>query len=271
MITMKQYQDTAEYLKQHGGQADIALVLGSGLGGYEESLTDVRYVDYSSIPGFPVSTVAGHAGRFAIGRLQGKRLLMMCGRFHSYEGYSMAEVTMAIRVMHLMGIKTVILTNAAGGVNEQFRPGDLMLITDYLNFSGRNPLRGLNMDAFGPRFPDMTHVFSPDLRALTRKKAEELGIPMQEGVYCWFNGPTYETPAEIRMARTLGADAVGMSTVPEAMVARHCGMQVLGISTITNMAAGISGETISHEEVMQAGRDVKASFTQLMDAVIAAL
>ncbi len=271
MITMKQYKKAAAYLQKHGGQADIAIVLGSGLGGYEESLVDAKYVDYADIPDFPVSTVPGHAGRFAFGSLNGRRVMLMAGRFHSYEGYSLDEVTMAVRVMHLLGVKTLILTNAAGGVNETFHPGDLMLITDYLNLTGRNPLRGPNLEQFGPRFPDMSQAFNEKLREVALAQAERLQIPLQSGVYCWFNGPTYETPAEIRMARTLGADAVGMSTVPETIVAHHCGMKVLGISAITNMAAGMTGGAISHEEVMQTGKQVKESFTKLMDAIVAAL
>ncbi len=271
MMTMKQYKKAADYLKKHGGEAEIAIVLGSGLGGYEEALIDAKFVDYGDIPGFPVSTVPGHAGRFAFGSLNGRRVMMMAGRFHSYEGYSMEEVTMAVRVMHLLGVQTLLLTNAAGGVRESFAPGTLMLITDYLNLSGRNPLRGPNLDQFGPRFPDMSQAFDLELRSIAKSQAEKLQIPLEEGVYCWFNGPTYETPAEVRMARILGADAVGMSTVPETIIARHCGMKVLGISTITNMAAGITEGAITHDEVMQAGRQVRASFTKLMNAIVEAL
>ena len=178
---------------------------------------------------------------------------------------------MAVRVMHLLGVQTLLLTNAAGGVRESFAPGTLMLITDYLNLSGRNPLRGPNLDQFGPRFPDMSQAFDLELRSIAKSQAEKLQIPLEEGVYCWFNGPTYETPAEVRMARILGADAVGMSTVPETIIARHCGMKVLGISTITNMAAGITEGAITHDEVMQAGRQVRASFTKLMNAIVEAL
>lgn len=270
-MDMKQYKKAAKAVEKAIGTAEIAIVLGSGLGGYEQKLQDARFISYADIPGFPVSTVPGHAGKLASGELDGKRVLMMCGRFHSYEGYGMGEVTMAVRVMRLLGVHTLILTNAAGGVNEGFKAGDLMLITDHLNFSGRNPLRGPNIDEFGPRFPDMTEAYDPYLREVAREQAEKLGITLKEGVYCWFNGPTYETPAEVRMARILGADAVGMSTVPETIVAHHCGMKVLGISTITNMAAGITGKAISHEEVMEAGVQVREGFTRLMDAIVTAL
>lgn len=271
MMTMKEYKKAAKAVEKAIGTAEIGIVLGSGLGGYEERLTDARNIPYGDIPGFPVSTVPGHAGKLAAGELDGKRVLMMCGRFHSYEGYAMDEVTVAVRVMRLLGVHTLILTNAAGGVNESFHPGDLMLITDYLNLTGRNPLRGPNLDEFGPRFPDMTEAFDPYLQGVAKEQAQKLGIALREGVYCWFNGPTYETPAEVRMARILGADAVGMSTVPETIVAHHCGIKVLGISTITNMAAGITGKAISHEEVMETGVQVRADFTRLMDAVITAL
>lgn len=269
MIPMSVYQTAADCIRSRAGEAELAVVLGSGLGGYEEKLEDAVFIPYQDIPGFPLSTVAGHAGRFAVGTLFGKRVMVMCGRFHSYEGYEMGLVTMPVRVMRLLGVKTLILTNAAGGVNEGFKPGDLMLIEDYLNFSGRNPLRGPNMEEFGPRFPDMSEAYAPALRECALRAAEKLGLSLQKGVYCWFNGPTYETPAEIRMARVLGADAVGMSTVPETIVAHHAGMKVLGISTITNMAAGIKKEKINHAEVMEIGRRVKSDFTRLMDQIIA--
>ncbi len=271
MLKMEQYERAAAYINRAVGTADTAIVLGSGLGGYEEAMTDVQTVPYSGIPEFPVSTVPGHAGRLSVGTLSSKRVMMMSGRFHSYEGYGMDEVTMPVRVMHLLGVRTLILTNAAGGVNELFSPGDLMLITDYINYSGKNPLIGPNLEAFGPRFPDMSRAYDVSLRDLAKKQAQSLGIPLKEGVYCCFSGPTYETPAEVRMARVLGADAVGMSTVPETMVARHCGMRVLAISTITNMAAGIADGSISHDEVMQVSGQVKGSFTQLMNAIVSHL
>ena len=271
MLTMEQYKRAALFVQSAVGSADTAIILGSGLGGYEEAMVDTKAVPYADIPEFPVSTVPGHAGRLTVGTLSGKRIMMMSGRFHSYEGYAMDEVTMPVRVMHLLGVKTLILTNAAGGVNQSFAPGDLMLITDYINYSGKNPLIGPNLDAFGPRFPDMSHAYDAALRNLAKGQAQALGISLKEGVYCCFSGPTYETPAEVRMARILGADAVGMSTVPETMVAGHCGMRVMAISTITNMAAGITGGAISHDEVMQVSGRVKGSFTRLMNGIVAHL
>lgn len=268
MMDYKEIKRAASLVMHSCGPADIAVILGSGLGGFEEQLLDPVEIDYDEIPGFPTSTVAGHAGKFIVGTLRDKRVLVMSGRIHSYEGYSMDKVTLPIRVMRLLGVKTLIVTNAAGGVNTAFKPGDLMLIEDFINLSGRNPLRGKNQDRFGPRFPDMTNAYDPELRQIALQEAEKLGIELKRGVYCWMNGPSYETPAEIRMVRILGADAVGMSTVPETIVARHCGMRVLGISSITNMAAGVLDQPINHEEVLAVGREVKESFSRLLDAVI---
>lgn len=259
----------AQAIAQACGTAEIAVVLGSGLGDYAEALTDAKFIDYRDIPHFPVSTVPGHKGRWYTGMLHGKRVCMMQGRFHAYEGYDLMDVTLPVRVMQKLGIKTLIVTNAAGGVNLNFHAGDLMLINDVLNLSGKNPLTGPNLDEFGPRFPDMTYALDRDLRAKTLSVARELNIPLQQGVYCWLNGPTYETPAEIRMTRFLGADAVGMSTVPEIIVARHGDMRVLGISCITNMAAGVMEQPLNHEEVMAMGNQVKDTFRNLLDGVIA--
>lgn len=253
------------------GRADIAVILGSGLGGYAEALEDAKFLDYKDIPGFPVSTAPGHAGRWCAGRLHGKRVYMMQGRFHCYEGYDLRDVTMPIRVMKRLGVQTLIVTNAAGGVNTGFAPGDLMLLTDFINLSGKNPLTGPNLDEFGPRFPDMSHAYDVRLMQLAQDVAAKLGIALQKGVYCWMNGPCYESPAEIRMARAIGGDAVGMSTVPETIVARHCGMDVLGLSCITNMAAGILNQPLSHQEVMETSEKVKDTFRALVDGVIAAL
>ena len=250
------------------GKAEIAVVLGSGLGDYVDALDNGKYIEYKDIPHFPVSTVSGHKGRWYTGTLQGKRVCMMQGRFHAYEGYDLLDVTMPIRVMQKLGVETVILTNAAGGVNLTYHAGDLMLITDFLNLSGKNPLTGPNIDEYGPRFPDMTYALDRDLKALAAGTAEKLGIPLQKGIYCWLNGPTYETPAEIRMTRILGADAVGMSTVPEIIVARHGGMRVLGVSCITNMAAGVLDQPLNHQEVMEMGNKVKGTFRALLDGVI---
>lgn len=250
------------------GTADIAIVLGSGLGDYAEELQDAKFIEYKDIPHFPVSTVQGHKGRWHTGTLHGKRVCMMQGRFHAYEGYDMQDVTMPVRVMQRLGVKTLIVTNAAGGVNLNFHAGDLMLIDDTINLSGRNPLIGPNLDEFGPRFPDMTYSLDRELKQLTADTAAELGIPLQRGIYCWLSGPTYETPAEIRMVRTLGADAVGMSTVPEIIIARHGGMRVLGVSCITNMAAGVLDAPLNHAEVMEMGNKVKDTFQKLLDNVI---
>ncbi len=265
---MRRIQRAADAVEETLGRADIALVAGSGLGDFADELKDAREMAFADIPGFPRATAPGHAGKLILGTLQGKRLLVMKGRFHSYEGHPMEDVTFPVRVMARLGVSTLILTNAAGGVNEAFSAGSLMLLTDYINFSGKNPLTGPNLDAFGPRFPDMTHAFDPGLRELAKGCARELGISLREGVYVWMNGPTYETPAEIRMARALGADAVGMSTVPETMVARHCGMRVLGVSCITNMAAGVLDQPITHEEVLEEGRRIRGQFAALLSDVI---
>ena len=274
-MDVKAYIDSintaAQAIEAVCGKAEIAVILGSGLGDYANALEDAKYLDYKDIPGVPISTVAGHAGRWWVGTLHGKRVYMMQGRFHSYEGYDQQTVTMPIRVMSKLGVKTLIVTNAAGGVNTSFYPGDLMMIEDFINLSGKNPLTGPNLDEFGPRFPDMTYAYAPAFKKLACEVAEKLNIKLQRGVYCWFNGPTYETPAEIRMARALGADAVGMSTVPETIVGRHCGMDVLGFSCITNMAAGVLDQPINHQEVMETGARVKVTFRNLIDGVIASL
>ena len=253
------------------GTAEVAVILGSGLGGYVDALENPTFLPYGDIPGFPTSTAPGHAGRWCAGLLHGKRVCMMQGRFHAYEGYDMQDVTLPVRVMKRLGVKTLIVTNASGGVNLSFAPGDLMLVTDFINLSGKNPLTGPNLDDFGVRFPDMSHAYDVRLQQTAREAAQSLGIALKQGVYCWMNGPTYESPAEIRMARILGADAVGMSTVPETIVARHSGIDVLGLSCITNMAAGILDQPLSHQEVMETGERVKETFRALVDGVVAAL
>lgn len=262
---------TKEAIEEACGSAEVGIILGSGLGDYVEALEDGKSIAYVNVPGFPVSTVSGHGGRWFGGKLHGKRVCMMQGRFHAYEGYGLQDVTLPVRIMSLLGVKTLIVTNAAGGVNAGFTPGDLMLISDFINLSRQNPLTGPNMDEFGPRFPDMSAAYDRGLRTLARDTAKGIGLSLQEGVYCWMNGPCYETPAEIRMARLIGADAVGMSTVPETIVARHCGMKVLGISCITNMAAGMLDQPLSHEEVMETGARVKGSFRALLDGIIKGL
>lgn len=268
MDEMKRIDEAAAKVLAVCGKADIGVILGSGLGDYAEALEDAVRLPYSEIPGFPRSTVAGHAGMWCCGTLYGKRVVMMQGRFHYYEGYGMKDVTLPVRVMQKIGVKTLIVTNAAGGVNLGYHPGELMVIGDMFSMTAQNPLIGPNLDAFGPRFPDMSCAFDKELRALAHECANEQGFALREGVYAQMTGPTYETPAEIRMLRTLGADAVGMSTVPEVIVARHGGMRVLGISCITNMAAGILDQPLNHAEVTETANRVKGQFRNLLDRII---
>ena len=268
MDEMKRIDEAAAKVLAVCGKADIGVILGSGLGDYAEALEDAVKLPYSEIPGFPRSTVAGHAGMWCCGTLYGKRVVMMQGRFHYYEGYGMKDVTLPVRVMQKIGVKTLIVTNAAGGVNLGYHPGELMVIGDMFSMTAQNPLIGSNLDAFGPRFPDMSCAFDKELRALAHECANEQGFALREGVYAQMTGPTYETPAEIRMLRTLGADAVGMSTVPEVIVARHGGMRVLGISCITNMAAGILDQPLNHAEVTETANRVKGQFRNLLDRII---
>lgn len=269
MTEMEKINAAAQVVLNAIGTADIAVVLGSGLGDYDAALTDVREISYADIPYFPVSTVAGHAGKLLCGMLFGKRVMMMSGRFHCYEGYDPKDITLPVRVMAKIGVKVLILTNAAGAVNTGFYPGDLMLISDHINLSGKNPLVGRNLDEFGTRFPDMSNVYDKDLRYLAQRVAAKENILLREGVYVMFMGPCYETPAEVRMARILGGDAVGMSTVPEATVATHSGMKVLGISCLTNMAAGILEQPLSHQEVMETGAKARDTFRRVLDGIIA--
>ena len=268
MDEMKRIDEAAAKVLAVCGKADIGVILGSGLGDYAEALEDAVKLPYSEIPGFPRSTVAGHAGMWCCGTLYGKRVVMMQGRFHYYEGYGMKDVTLPVRVMQKIGVKTLVVTNAAGGVNLGYHPGELMVIGDMFSMTAQNPLIGPNLDAFGPRFPDMSCAFDKELRALAHECANEQGFALREGVYAQMTGPTYETPAEIRMLRTLGAYAVGMSTVPEVIVARHGGMRVLGISCITNMAAGILDQPLNHAEVTETANRVKGQFRNLLDRII---
>lgn len=265
------YSETIKYLKDNGIEtADVAVILGSGLGDFVDELTDQIAIAYEDIPNFPVSTVEGHAGQLIYGTLEGKKVLALQGRFHYYEGYDMDTVTYPIRVFIELGIKELIVTNAAGGMNDTFKPGDLMIITDHINLAGDNPLIGRNLDKHGPRFLDATNLYTPKNRDIVRAVAKENDIPMQEGVYVWMSGPSYETPAEIRMLKILGGDAVGMSTVPEVLVANHGGMNVTGISCITNYAAGMQSE-LNHEEVVLVSAQVKPRFKQLLRGIIKAL
>ncbi len=247
---------------------EIALVLGSGLGGFADQIQTEYSIDYKDIPNFPVSTVEGHCGKFIFGTLAGRKIIAMQGRVHYYEGYDMQQVVLPIRLMHLLGANTLILTNAAGGVNLSFSPGDLMLITDHIASFIPSPLCGKNKEALGVRFPDMHEVYNRLLCDKIRAAAKMQSIPLREGVYLQFSGPAYETPAEIRMARTLGADAVGMSTAAEAMAAKHCGMQVCAISCITNMACGILDMPLSHDEVQETASKIADKFTALMREII---
>lgn len=247
---------------------EIGLILGSGLGAYAESLEEPVYIPYGEIPGFPVSTVPGHAGRLVIGNKFGRRVIAMQGRFHYYEGYPQSELVLPVRVMKALGVDRMVVTNAAGGVNTSFPVGALMMITDHINYSGSNPLLGQNPDDLGPRFPDLSDVYTAAYRARLKEKAEAASIPLVEGVYMMFSGPNYETPAEVRMARAMGADAVGMSTVPETIAAAHCGMKVLGISCITNCAAGILDQPLNHEEVVETSTRVHGQFVRLLDLIL---
>jgi purine-nucleoside phosphorylase len=246
----------------------VAVVLGSGLGGFADDFEDAVAIPYEDIPGFVRSTAQGHAGRLVVGKIDQVPILAMQGRVHFYEGYTMEEVTFAIRTFKLLGIKTIVLTNAAGGINVQLSQGALMVISDHLNLMGVNPLRGPNDERFGPRFPDMSAVYSPALQEIVIEEARTLEIELRRGIYAALSGPNYETPAEIHLLRNCGADAVGMSTVPEAIVARQMDMEVLGISCITNMASGISDEPINHDEVIETGNRARSTFTQLLRRVV---
>jgi purine-nucleoside phosphorylase len=249
----------------------VAVVLGSGLGGFADDFGDAVTIPYEDIPGFVRSTAQGHAGRLVVGNIDQLPILAMQGRVHYYEGYTLEEVTFPIRTFKLLGVKTIILTNAAGGINVELSQGALMVISDHLNLMGTNPLRGPNDERFGPRFPDMSAVYSPALQEIVIEEARAMEVEVRRGIYAALAGPNYETPAEIHMLRNFGADAVGMSTVPEAIVARHMDMEVLGISCITNMAAGIGDEPINHDEVMETGNRVRSTFTQLLRRVIGRL
>ena len=248
--------------------AEVGMILGSGLGDYADRIENAVKIPYSAIPNFPVSTVDGHAGQFVLGSCKGKKVIAMQGRVHYYEGYTQKEITLPIRIMKRIGVGKVLLTNAAGGVNRSFAPGTLMMIRDHINFSGSNPLIGRNFEEDGPRFPDVSRVYQKELRQRLKVLAEQEGLHLEEGVYMMFSGPCYETPAEVRMAGIVGADAVGMSTVPEAIVCAHCGIPVLGISCITNYAAGILDQPLSHQEVVETAERVKSAFVKVVDLVL---
>jgi purine-nucleoside phosphorylase len=251
-----------------GRAPTVAMVLGSGLGGYADTLAERQVIPYGEIPGFPRSTVSGHSGELVIGTVEGMVVAAMKGRVHLYEGHDAGRVVFPLRVLRARGASHLLITNAAGGINASYRPGDLVVLSDHLNLTGRNPLVGPNDDAVGPRFPDMSTAYTPALRALALEVGAEQGLTLHEGVYAGLLGPTYETPAEIRMLRTLGADTVGMSTVCEVIAARHMGMRILGISCVTNLAAGISATELHHGEVEETAKLARAAFTGLVSGVL---
>lgn len=266
---MQNIKEAAEFIRgKYPVEPEIGLVLGSGLGVLADLVEDAVVIPYEDIPHFPVSTVEGHAGELLLGTVSGRHVLLMKGRFHMYEGYGVETVSFPVRVMKELGVKILLVTNAAGGINTSYEVGDLMLIKDHINFTFRNPLIGPNFSELGVRFPDMSEAYSRRLREVAKKVAAEQGQKLQEGVYIGLLGPSYETPAEIRMMRTLGADAVGMSTVAEVLVARHAGIEVLGFSCISNMAAGILDQPLSHQEVMETTERVKQTFLQLILGII---
>ena len=274
-LDLTHYQAAADAIRQRTQhQPSVGLILGSGLGALAEGVTEADVIPYADIPHWPVSTVQGHSGQLVIGRLGGASVLVMQGRSHLYEGYSGSQLALPVRVMTLLGIKTLIVTNAAGGVNQSFSPGDVMLITDHINLpgmGGHNPLMGPNIDEFGPRFPDMLHAYNPDLRAKALAVAAKRDIHLQQGVYAAVSGPTFETPAEIRFLHTIGADAVGMSTALEVAVARHGGLKVLGFSGISNKANLDGNTATTHEEVLEAGQVIAPKLTAVIAGVLASL
>lgn len=266
---IQKYKIAADYIKERINELpQISIILGSGLGPLVNSVDQPVEIDYADIPGFPQTTVKGHAGKLVCGVLGGKRILAMKGRFHYYEGWEISQVVFHIRVFKLLGISNLIVTNAAGGINTSFTQGDLMLINDHISLFAPSALRGPNQDEFGTRFPDMCNAYDEDTRAMAMEIARNKGLSLKEGVYAFAQGPMFETPAEIRALRILGADAVGMSTVPEVITARHCGMKVLGISCITNMAAGVLGQKLNHEEVMDTARNVEKDFASLVTGIV---
>ncbi len=269
MNYLNKIEESIRYIRENLKHAPkLGIVLGSGLGGLGELIQNPIVIPYEKIPNFPISTVEGHEGRLIVGELSGKTVIAMQGRFHLYEGYPIKDVIFPTRVMIGLGIENLIVTNAAGGVNMEFKPGDLMIIKDHINYSGENPLIGPNLDSKGPRFVDMTNAYNKDLIKIAKTAGAKLGLELKEGVYMWFSGPTYETPAEVKLASILGADAVGMSTVPEVIVANHEGINVLGISCITNMAAGILDEPLNHDDVVKTSLRTREDFESLVLEII---
>lgn len=249
------------------GPGKVGVVLGSGLGAFADTLDAREETPYSAIPGWPVSTAVGHAGKLVTGRIGDTEVIVLAGRAHLYEGYSAQQVTFGIRELARRGVRNIVLTNAAGGINLKYAPGDLVLISDHINLMGANPLIGPNDDSLGPRFPDMSESYSKEYREIAKKAAGELGLSLNEGIYAALPGPSYETPAEIRYLRIIGADLVGMSTVPEAIAANHMGMKVLGISCVTNMAAGILPQKLVHEDVLETGARVRDTLVKLLHSI----
>lgn len=263
------FQQSRNYIQERIGVVPrVGVVLGSGLGGFAEELEDAIALSYAEIPGWPRSTAAGHAGRLVVGILEGVPVAALAGRAHLYEGYSPARVTYGVRVLRMLGVESLVLTNAAGGINLDYQRGALVLISDHINLQGTNPLAGANDDDLGPRFPDMSEAYSRAYRQIAHEVAQNLRVPLHEGVYAAVTGPSYETPAEIRYLRIIGADLVGMSTAPEAIVANHMGMKVLAISCVTNMAAGVLPQRINHEEVLETGERVRHTLTKLLRGVL---
>lgn len=270
METLKTIKTATDYIKNkiQNRQPVLGLILGSGLGAIVDDMQDAIKIPYDEIPGFPNTTVVGHQGNLVIGKLGGKEVLVIQGRFHFYEGRSLNEVVLPIRVMDGLGIKNLIVTNASGGINPNFKPGDLVLIDDHINYAGRNPLIGENLDELGPRFPDMSEAYSKKINSTVVAAGKDLGIDVKSGVYVWVLGPSYETPAEIKMFSIMGADMVGMSTVPEVIAAKHLGMNVCGISCITNHAAGIVEQVLDHDDVKKVAQMVREKFTGLVTKAI---
>ena len=269
--TFAQYRESADAIsvRLNGFHPDVLLILGSGLGNLGNEVNSPVMVPYTEVPHMKHSTAPDHAGRFVFGTLSGKRVAVMQGRLHRYEGWTWEDVSYPVRVAKLLGAETLLVTNAAGAVNTAFHAGDLMLITDHIKLFGDSPLRGENPEEFGPRFPDVSHIYTPALRETARAAAAELNIPLREGVYMYFPGPQYETPAEVRAARILGADAAGMSTVPETITAAHCGMRVVGLTLLSNMAAGVLDRPLSGEEVIAAAQEAFPRFSALVRGILA--
>jgi purine-nucleoside phosphorylase len=276
MISEKEYSDKLaeahSYLVERVTVLpELGVILGSGLGAFADFVEEKVVIPYKDIPHFPISTVEGHAGQLVFGQVEGRKIVVMQGRFHFYEGYTMQEVTFPIRVMQVLGVTGLIVTNAAGGINSEFNPGDLIVIKDHLNMMGDNPLRGANLSSIGPRFPDLSDAYNKGWRQKALGIAEKFGVKPQEGVYAAMSGPNYESPAEIRFLRTIGADMIGMSTVPEVIVANHGGMKVLGISCVTNMAAGILDQKLNHVEVMETASRIEKQFVHFVQALVKVL